>query len=187
MKTITFTLIFLVSLFTTFGQDKTQDTNTNQITRNVISLFPTKATKINGFCFALSHNKPRTINGLNIEFPAARFTEYIVYRLSRKIYPERFSTINGVTIAFSPIYRKVNGLGIFIFMPEIYEFNGLAIGGFNNVKEMHGVQIGVFNQAYDGRFIQFGLLNTISSNPKLLRTLPIFNCRFRKKTEAKKE
>lgn len=187
MKPTIFYLTFLVSCFTAFGQDNNQDTDTTKITRNVISLFPTKATEVNGLCLALSHNNPRTINGLNIEFPGARFTEYFVYMLSRRIEPERFSTINGMTITFNPIYKKVNGLGIFLFIPEIYEFNGLAIGGFNGVEEMNGVQIGVFNSAYDGRFIQLGLLNTIESNPKLFRTLPLFNCRFRKSTEAKKE
>lgn len=187
MKTKILLFIFFVSSFTAFGQDKIQNTDTNKITRNVISLFPAKATKVNGFCLALSHNKPRTINGLNIEFLGARFTEYFVYMLSRRIEPDRFSTINGVTITFNPIYKKVNGLGIFLFIPEIYKFNGLAIGGFNGVKEMNGIQVGVFNNAYDGRFIQLGLLNTIGSNPKFLRTLPIFNCRFRKNTETMKE
>lgn len=186
MKTTLFLLIFLVSCVSAFGQDNIQNTDTNKITRYGISLFPTKATKVNGFCLALSHNKPRTINGLNIEFPGARLTEYFFYRLSRRIEPKRFSTINGVTITFNPIYNKVNGLGIFIFNPEINEFNGLAIGASNGAKEMNGVQIGVFNYAIDGRFIQLGLLNTIQSNPKLLRTVPFFNCRLRKKAETKK-
>ena len=178
MKTTILYLTFLIACFPVFGQSENQDVDTNKITRNVISLFPTKASKVNGFCLTLSHNKPRTINGLNIEFPGARFTEYFIYRLSRRIEPDRFSTINGVTITFNPIYKKVNGLGIFLFIPEIYEFNGLAIGGFNGVKEMKGVQLGIFNHAYDGRFLQFGVLNTIESNPKFFRTLPIFNCRF---------
>ena len=187
MKTTFFYLIFLVSCLAASGQDKSQNTDTINITRNIISLFPTKATKINGFCLALSHNKPRTINGLNIEFPGARFTEYFVYSHLRRIKPERFSTINGVTITFNPIYKKVNGLGIFLFIPEIYEFNGLSIGAFNGVKEMNGVQIGMFNYGHDGRFIQFGFLNTIDSNPKIFKTLPLFNCHFRKTEEAKKE
>lgn len=174
-----FVAIILFS-FQGFGQDNYIPKEPDQVKRNVISLFPTKATEINGFCLALSHCEPRTVNGLNIEFPGARFTEYYVNRLSRRIYPERFSNINGVTITFNPIYNKVNGVGIFVFIPEINEFNGVAIGGFNAVKEMNGVQIGFFNGAHDGRFIQLGFMNMISSNPKLFRTLPLFNCRFKK-------
>ena len=187
MKAFIFTLTYTLSFFFLFNQARAQNADKKEVTRNVISLFPTKATKINGLCLALSHNKPRTINGLNIEFPGARFTEYFIYMMSRNIEPDSFSTINGVTITFNPIYKEVNGLGIFLFIPEIYEFNGLAIGSFNGVKEMNGLQIGVFNSAYDGRFVQLGVLNTISSNPKLFRTLPLFNCRFRKKVKGAKE
>jgi len=154
--------------------------NSSSVVRNGISLFPSKATKINGMCLALSHNKPRIINGLNIEIPGARFTEYMIYMMSKDIYPERFSTINGITISFNPIYHKVNGVGIFGFITEIYEFNGLIIGTLNGVQEMKGVQLGLFNNATGGRFIQLGFINTIDSNPKLFRTLPLFNCRFRK-------
>lgn len=172
------TIIFLI-LILSQGLSYSQSDSV-EIKRHVLSFFPTKATEVNGFCFTLSHNKPRTINGLNIEFPGARFTEYWVYMLSREIYPERFSTVNGVTITFNPIYKKVNGLGIFVFIPEIYEFNGLGIGGFNSVAEMRGLQIGIFNSAIDGKFVQIGLINEIDSNPKPFRTLPIINMRFRK-------
>lgn len=182
MKTLVITLAFLFTVLAASGQENSQVSDTSRITRNVIALFPTRATKVNGLCFTFSHNKPRVINGVNIEFPGARFTEYFIYRLSRKIDPEKFSTVNGVTITLNPIYKKVNGLGIFIFIPEIYEFNGVAIGGFNGVKEMKGLQIGCFNHASNGRFIQLGLLNTIDSNPRLLRTLPLFNCHFRGKS-----
>lgn len=165
-----------VKIYDELGQQIIED----PLVRNIISLFPTKATKINGFCFTLSHNKPRIINGLNIEFPGSRFTEYIIYRLSRDIYPGRFSTVNGLTISFNPIYEKVNGVGIFAFVTEIYEFNGLIIGPFNGVKEMNGLQLGLFNRAASGKLIQIGLLNTISSNPKWLRTLPLLNMHFKK-------
>src|SRR5687767_9095658 len=77
--------LLLISL-STFGQDTIPVTDSD-VTRNVLSIFPTKATKINGFCLAFSHNKPRKINGLNIEFPGARFTEYFIFFLSRRIYP----------------------------------------------------------------------------------------------------
>jgi hypothetical protein len=154
-----------------------------KIVRNSVCLFPTKATRINGFCFTFSHNKKRTINGLNIELPGARFTEYFISGLSRKIYPDRFSTVNGLTVSFNPIYQKVNGVGIFAFVTEIYEFNGLIIGPFNGVKEMRGLQLGLFNGVGDGRLVQIGLFNTISSNPKGLRTLPIINFRFKKKLQ----
>ncbi len=171
-------LIFLIiTLFQVSGYSQTDSI---EIKWHVLSLFPTKATKVNGFCFAASHNKPRIINGLNIEFPGARFTEYWVYKLSGEIYPERFSTVNGVTITFNPIYNKVNGLGIFVFIPEIYEFNGVGIGGFNGVAEMKGLQFGIFNTAIDGKMVQIGLINRIDSNPKPFQTLPIINMRFRK-------
>jgi hypothetical protein len=150
------------------------------VVRNIICFFPTKATKVNGFCFTFSHDKKRIINGLNIEFPGARFTEYFIRRLSREIYPDRFATVNGLTISFNPIYDKINGVGIFAFVTEIYEFNGVIIGPFNGVKEMHGLQLGLFNGAKDGRLVQIGLLNTIQSNPKLLRTLPLINFRLKK-------
>jgi hypothetical protein len=99
-------LILLIAIL--FQISSFSQTDTVRINRHVISLFPTKAIKINGFCFALSHNKPRTINGINVEIPGARFTEYWIYMLSRDIYPERFSSVNGLTITFNPIYNKVN-------------------------------------------------------------------------------
>ncbi len=181
MKTLCITLGLVLSFILTFGQEEEHVSDSIQVRRNVVSFFPTKATKVNGFCFALSHNKPRIINGLNLEFPGARFTEYFIYMLSRDIYPERFATINGLTVCFNPIYNKVNGVGIFVFVPEIKEFNGLEIGAFTDAEEMHGLQLGLFNHASDGRLVQIGFLNTISSNPKLFRTLPLFNCRFRKR------
>lgn len=171
-------LVFLILIL--FQASAFSQTDSVEINRNVVSLFPTKATKINGFCFSLSHNKPRTINGLNIEFPGARFTEYWVYMLSRNIYPERFSTINGMTITFNPIYNKVNGLGIILFVSEIYEFNGVVIGAFNGIKEMKGLQIGLFNSANDGKLVQIGFLNRIDSNPKPFKELPLINMRFKK-------
>ena len=180
--------IFLIAAFTfeIFSQDIFKDSekidSVKEIVRNGICLFPTKATQVNGFCLTASHNKRRIINGLNIEFPGARFTEYFIFLLRRKIYPERFSTVNGLTISFNPIYQKVNGVGIFAFVTEIYKFNGVIIGPLNGVQEMHGLQLGLFNGASDGRFIQIGLLNTISSNPKWLRTLPIINMKFKKKS-----
>jgi hypothetical protein len=152
-----------------------------RIVRNVLGLFPTKATQVNGFCFTFSHNKKRTINGLNIEFPGGRFTEYFIKFLSEEFYPERFASVNGVTISFNPIYKKVNGVGIFAFIAQVYEFNGLAIGPFNVVDEMKGLQLGLFNRAVDGRCVQIGLINTIDSNPRWLRHLPIVNMRFRRK------
>jgi hypothetical protein len=180
MKIILTLLITVFCSLKVYSQDH-ETTDTAKVVRNIISVFPSKATKINGFCFALSHNKRRTINGLNIEFPGARFTEYFIYGLRRDIYPERFATMNGLTISFNPIYEKVNGVGIFAFVPEIYEFNGLIIGPFNSVKEMHGLQLGLFNNVTDGRLVQIGIINTIASNPKGLRTLPIINFRFKKK------
>jgi hypothetical protein len=176
MKTGFLTLCLTIAAFS-FVRAQEKDHRT-EVVRNILSIGPSKATKVNGLCLTFSHSKARTINGLNIEFPGARFTEYFVYMLSRDIYPERFSTINGVTITFNPIYNKVNGLAIIIFMPEIYEFNGVSIGGFNAVKEMNGVQIGFINGASDGRLVQIGLMNTISSNPKPFKTLPLFNFRF---------
>lgn len=179
MKSVFLSLFFYFVAFSLINaQERIHITDTAEIVRNIISIAPYKATEVNGLCLAFSHNKPRTINGLNVEFPGARFTEYFVYMLSRDIYPERFGTINGVTITFNPIYQKVNGLAIIIFMPEIYEFNGVSIGGFNAAKEMNGVQIGIINGASDGRLIQIGLMNTISSNPKPFKTLPLLNLRL---------
>lgn len=179
-------VITVLSSLTIFSQDYSTDneiSDTIKVVRNIISVFPSKATKVNGFCFTLSHNKRRKINGLNIEFPGARFTEYFIFGLRGDIYPERFATVNGLTISFNPIYQKVSGVGIFAFVPEIYEFHGLIIGPFNSVKEMHGVQLGLFNNVSDGRLVQIGVINTIASNPKGLRTLPIINFRFKKKGE----
>jgi hypothetical protein len=151
------------------------------IRRYGISVFPTSATRVNGLCLAFSHNKPRKINGFNIDLPGSRFVEYVIYMLSEDIYPERFASINGVTISINPIYNKVNGLGVFLFTTEIYKFNGLMIGTLNVVKEMKGLQIGFTNDAADGRLVQIGVFNTIASNPRGLRSLPIINMRFKKK------
>lgn len=85
--------------------------------------------------------------------------------LSRKIYPERFVKVNGLTFSFNPIYNEVNGVGIFPFFTEIYTFNGLVIAGFNGVETMHDVQIWFINTMVKGKGSQIGLFNTIMSNP----------------------
>ena len=85
-----------------------------------------------------------------------------------------------MTITFNPIYNKVNGLGIILFVSEIYEFNGVVIGAFNGVKEMKGLQIGLFNSASDGKVVQIGLMNRIESNPKPFKELPLINMRLKK-------
>jgi hypothetical protein len=183
-KVITSLLFVFVVTFSGFAQDADSDTDEEGaeiIRRYALCVFPTNATHVNGLCVALSHNHKRLINGVNIDFPGARFTEYLIFRMSRDIYPERFASINGLTISFNPIYNKVNGVGIFAFTTEIYTFNGLMIGTLNGVKEMNGLQLGLFNTAADGRFIQIGLLNTISGNPRGLRTFPGINMRFKKK------
>lgn len=184
MKTIPTFLIAFALTCSVVAQNSSEQQETSGaevIRRYGLCVFPTQATRINGLCLAFSHNRPRKINGINIDFPGARFTEYVIRMMSRDIYPERFATINGLTISFNPIYNKVNGLGIFLFTTEIYTFNGVNIGTFNRVKEMQGLQIGLTNDATDGRLVQVGLLNTISSNPYGLRTLPLLNLRFKKK------
>ncbi|MES2560425.1 MAG: hypothetical protein V4590_11825 [Bacteroidota bacterium] len=175
---ISFTLTYSLVAQTT--SEEQESSGAEVIRRYGLCVFPTRATRINGLCLAFSHNKPRKINGVNIDFPGARFTEYMIYMMSRDIYADRFASVNGLTVSFNPIYNKVNGLGIFIFITEIYTFNGVIIGTLNRVKDMQGVQIGFTNDATDGRLVQFGILNTIASNPYGLRTLPILNLRFKK-------
>lgn len=186
-----FITLLLALLFTCSGfaqnDSDTEEDGSEIIRRYALCLFPTNATRVHGLCVALSHNQKRLINGVNIDFPGARFTEYIIFGLSRDIYPERFATVNGLTVSFNPIYNKVNGVGIFAFMTEIYTFNGFMLGTFNRVQDMKGVQLGLFNTATDGRFIQIGIFNTIASNPRGLRTLPGINMRFKKKPIVKME
>lgn len=187
MRIITSLLFVFAVSFSGFAQSNTdtEEDGSEIIRRYALCLFPTNATRVNGLCVAFSHNQRRLINGVNIDFPGARFTEYVIFGLSEEIYPERFATVNGLAVSFNPIYNKVNGVGVFAFITEIYTFNGLMIGTLNSVRDMQGLQIGLTNTSADGRFIQLGILNTIGANPKWLRTLPGINMRFKKKPMTK--
>jgi hypothetical protein len=54
----------------------------------------------------------------------------------------------------------------------------VGIGAFNGAEKMKGLQIGLFNSAIHGKLVQIGFINTIASNPKPFKTLPLINMRF---------
>jgi len=77
--------------------------------------------------------------------------------------------ISGVTLA--PAYFRVKGGSA--------EMTGLSISAFNYIDGyQRGVAVGIFNHTYEIKGLQLGILNHVSSNPKGLRWLPVFNTRF---------
>lgn len=72
---LTLICLFLL-LASAFGQQTSREPHNKPIVRNVLALFPTKATEVNGLCIALSHintiySNPlifRTLPLINIRF-----------------------------------------------------------------------------------------------------------------------
>lgn len=63
-------------------------------------------------------------------------------------------------------------------------FKGLSVSAYNNIKgDQVGVTLGVVNRTHRIRGVQFGLINIVKENPRGLRVLPIFNTRFREKSD----
>jgi hypothetical protein len=77
--------------------------------------------------------------------------------------------VRGISLA--PAYFRISG--------DDGEMVGLSVSAFNHIRgSQRGLAVGIFNYAYDIKGLQLGLLNHVSSNPKGLRWLPIFNTRF---------
>lgn len=63
-------------------------------------------------------------------------------------------------------------------------FTGVSVSAYNNiVGEQRGVTFGVVNRTTRIKGVQFGLINIVRENRKGLRVLPIFNTRFKSKSE----
>jgi hypothetical protein len=59
------------------------------------------------------------------------------------------------------------------------EIQGLAIGGFNQVRGLHhGLAIGIVNYAEELQGVQIGLINIARNNPSGAKVLPIANAHF---------
>jgi hypothetical protein len=179
IKSCVFFLVSFAMFYYDLQADTTRSNEKNDlITRNVISYFPKTPDVVNAVCITTNHGRNRVVNGLNIEIPGSKTVEYFYYMLRRDMSMEKFATINGVTIGLNTMFFEHNGLSISALGIEAYRANGVLIGAFNAASEMNGVQIGFANMANNGQLVQIGAINTIYSNPRFLRNLPVINFRF---------